>query len=115
MLDLSNLNLKQLREILSWLRQYQDLKKKVWKRWVDYFKRTLNSENLYVVEYYPSIQEDDAYFIAKDVYKRTFWIDVDKSKIKFCTKDSILWWIKVYRDDSMIDLSFLKIEKLMKK
>ena len=113
--DLNNLDLKQLKNILSWLRNYEDLKKKVWRRWVELFKRNLSSENLFIIEYYPSIKEEDAYKIAQDVYKKTFNLEVWKSQIQFFAKDSILWWIKVYKDDSMVDLSFLKIEKLMKK
>lgn len=110
-----NLDEKGLKNLLSELKLYQDLKKKLGNRWEEIFDRKHSWEKLLVVEHFSSVTEDMAWEHAKSVYKKAFELDVLREKIKFISKDALKWGIKVYLDDSMVDLSFSKIEKSIKK
>lgn len=115
MTNLQNLDLQKLKDLLSWLKLYEDMSKKLWNRWKSLFKRNLYKQNNFLVEFYPSISQIEAYNVAREVYKKSFNIEVPEKNIKFSAKESILWWIKVYKDDSMVDLSFSKVENIMRK
>ena len=104
----------ELKKILSSLKLYLDLSKKLWKRWRDVFRRNLNWESKLLVEYFPSINKDIAYEKASQVYNKVFSINPSKKEIFFEEKNSILWWIKVYKDDMLVDLSFSKIERKLR-
>lgn len=110
----NTLDEKGLKDLLRELKLYQDLQQKLWKRWQELFERKENGEKLYVVEYFPSISEDVAWEQAEGIYKKAFDENVSRDKVKFISKEALLWGMKVYLDDSMVDLSFSKIEQLIK-
>lgn len=106
-----NLDAKGLKNLLRELKLYQDLQKKLWDRGVDLFERKHSGKKQLVVEYFPSLWEESAWKQAENVYSKVFNLDTQREKIKFVSKESIKWWMKIYFDDSMVDLSFEKIEK----
>lgn len=106
---------KGLKNLLSELKLYQDLQKKLGNRWEDLFDRKHSWEKLLVVEHFTSVTEDMAWEQAESVYKKAFALDVSREKVKFVSRDTLKWGIKVYLDDSMVDLSFSKIEQSIKK
>jgi len=114
-MDFKNLNKEELEKLLKDLNLYNDLRKKLWKRWTNLFKRNINSSNLLEVEYFSSISEDIAYDNALEIYMKVFNISPKRNEIRFISKDSIQWWIKVYKDDLMVDFSFSKVENILKK
>lgn len=114
-MDFKNLKKEELEKLLAELNLYKDLWKKLWKRGTKLFKRNISGESLYEVEYFSSINEDIAYENAMQVYTKVFDVTPKKEEIRFISKDSIWGWIKVYKDDSMVDLSFSKVENLLKK
>ena len=111
---INNLDAKGLQELLREVKMYQDLKTKLGKRWEELFERKHSWEQLLVVEYFTSVSEDLAWEQAKNVYKKAFEMDVQKEKVLFVQNEWLQWGIKVYLDDSMVDLSFSKIEKFIK-
>ena len=113
-MNIKNLNKSELKELLSYLNFYLDLSKKLWKRGRDFFKRSLTWASKLLVEYFPSINEDTAYEKSLKVYSNIFSMKPSKEDIRFEAKDYLLWWIKVYKDDMLVDLSFKKIEKMLK-
>jgi len=114
-MDFKSLKRDELEALLKDLNLYNDLRKKLWKRWTQLFKRNMNNSNLLEVEYFPSINEDIAYDNALDVYTKVFNITPKKDEIRFISKKSIWWGIKVYMNDSMVDFSFSKVENILKK
>ena len=112
--DINGLSLIELKNLLRQVKQFKDLKTKLWKRWVDLFNRNLKNEDLLVVEYFGDTNVDEVFELSSKVFKQMFNDDVKKSDINFVRDDNIKWWIKIYKNDSMVDLSFLKIEKLIK-
>ncbi len=114
-MDFKKLNREELKDLLSELNTYKDMQKKLWKRWAELFKRDIKWENMFEVHFFPSISEDVAYDNALYVFKKVFEVSPQKKDIKFVPNKTLWWGIKVYRDDSMVDLSFSKVEKLLKK
>jgi len=112
--DINSLNLSELKDLLKQVKEFKDLKTKLWKRWVDLFNRNLEGKDLFIVEYFWDTNEDEVYTISKKVFIDIFNSDIEKSEINFVRNDEIKWWIKVYKNDSMVDLSFSKVEKLIK-
>ena len=110
---LNGLSLSELKDLWKKLNLYKNLEKQLWNRWTAEFKRTLNWTDLLVVEYFSSINEDIAFEKASEVYSKVFKINPNKSDIKFVINDKISGWIKVYLNDSMVDISFSKVENMM--
>lgn len=108
------LDLKGLRTLLHEMNTYKDLRSKLWNRWIELFKRNMNNKNLLVVEYFPSAPKDVVEDIATGVYKNTFALEVKKEDIVFVEKKDIWWWVKIYKDDLMVDMSFSKVQKLIR-
>ncbi len=112
---LKDLNSDQLKKLLNELLEYQDMTKKLWERGRKLFVRELTGIPYLMVEYYPSLEIQDVYESAKEVYEKMFSIEPKMEQIHFVSKPDILWGMKVYKDDQMVDMSFSKVEKQLKK
>ena len=115
MQNLEWLDKAELEELLKDLKVYNDLIKKVWKRWKIIFDNKFNWINQYSVEYYGDIDESYILSEAKEIYKKMFDIDVSDNDIKLTRNEKIKWGMKIYLNDSLIDLSFLKFYNLLNK
>lgn len=115
MQNLEKLNKAELEKLLRNLRLYNDLIKKVWKRGRTIYDNIFKWVNSYTVEYFSILDEDYVLTEAIAIYKKIFNLDVKKEDIKLIKNENIKWWIKVYLNDSLIDLSFLKFYNLLKK
>ncbi len=114
-MNLKNLDLVESKTLLKNLRLYRDLTKKLGNRWRRIFDKLQNNKSFFLIEYYPSISEDFAYAKAIEIYKKVFDCNPTREEVILSPKELILWWIKVYKDDNVVDLSFSKIEKKLKK
>ncbi len=115
MQNIQNLNKLELKELLRNLRFYNDLTKKIWNRWKKVYEKVFNWKNEYLVEYYWDIEESYVLEKAKNVYKKIFNIDIITNDIKIIKNEKIKWWMKVYLNDDLVDLSFLKFYNLLNK
>lgn len=115
MKGIDTLDLTQLKGLLSDLKVYKDMTKKLWKRGKDLFHRNLSDNSFFQIEYFPSLSEEDVYLSALPVYKKVFGVEPKKSEITFIKKDGILGGMKIYKDDNVVDMSFSKVERLLKK
>ena len=113
--NIESLNKAELEKLLKDLKTYKDLISKVWKRWKDVFNNVFNGINQYSVEYYGDMDESYILSEAKEIYKKVFSIDVADSDINLIKNEKIKWGMKVYLNDSLIDLSFLKFYNLLNK
>jgi hypothetical protein len=114
MKNIEKLQKNELEELLKDLRLYKDLVKKVWSRWKKIFHNIFNETNEYSVEYYWDLDESYVFKKSKKVYKKLFDIEVDESDIKLIKKDSLKWGMRIYFNDKLVDLSFLKFYNLLK-
>ena len=112
MTKLENLKLDELKLLLKQVVEYKTLRKQLWNRWIELFNKKMNWTDSFVVEYFSDTEL--AFNIAKEVYKKAFNFDIKQNEIKFIKKEELKWWIKVYKNDSMVDISFSKIEKLIR-
>lgn len=109
------LSLDELKKILRDLELYKELRTKLWKRWVQKFHNLQTGKKHFTVEYFHAIDENLAYEEAKKVYKQIFSLDVEKQEITFKKVEDILWGIRVFVDDKIVDLSYLKVERELSK
>lgn len=115
MQNIDNLQQAELEQLLKNLKTYRDLVKKVGKRWKQIFNNVFNGVNTYSVEYYGDIDEKYVLKEAKEIYKKMFDVDVKESDIEVVKNQNIKWGIKVYLNDNLIDLSFLKFYNILNK
>ncbi len=112
MYNIENLKLEELQKLLKEIKAYRQLSKQLWERGIELFKRNLDWSNLLLVEYFSD--KDNAINTSLSIYKKFFDLDVKKEDIKTIQKKELKWWVKVYKNDFLVDLSFSKIEKLLK-
>lgn len=111
---IENLNISELKKVLKWLNKYSLLRKNLWKRWEKLFKRWLSGKPYLLVEFTSSISKDLAFEEAFKVYVKTFNIKPEKVDVELMPTDTISWWIRVYFDDDMVDLSYNRVETKIK-
>lgn len=113
--EVKNLSLSELQEVLKEVKLYRTLEKQLGQRGKELFTRNKEGRDLFVVEYFTSLTEEAAYEMAANTYKKVFDISVNKEDIQFVASDKLSGGIKVYKNDSLVDLSFSKIEKRVSK
>lgn len=114
-MDFWGLSKDKLKALLKDLNLYNNLTKKLWNRWKRLFNKIKYDKSYYLVEYYPYSDMDYITSKSLDVYNKFFSSKPDKNEIVFIPKKSVLWWMKVYKDDNVVDLSFEKVERNLKK
>lgn len=115
MQEIQNLNKAELEKLLKDLKTYKNLVKQVGNRWKIIYDNLFNWKNECKVEYYWDIEESFVFGEAKEIYKKVFNLDVSESDIKIIKNDKIKWWLKIYLNDNLVDLSFLKFYNLLNK
>lgn len=107
--------LPEAKNLLSQLRVYEDMQKKLWKRWIALFLRNQKWEHLYKVEYHSSLWKQEALSQALALFAKVFSQTVHQKDIIFI-EDNTLWGgMKLYFDDSLLDMSFQRVEKKFQK
>ncbi|MDD3793771.1 MAG: hypothetical protein PHI37_03080 [Candidatus Gracilibacteria bacterium] len=113
--NINNLTLEDSKSLLKEVKLYRDLKKQLGSRGVNLYNKIKTGKKNLVVEYFPSMSQDLAWEEANKVFTKVFSLNVKKEDVIFVEKESILGGIRVYSDDSVVDLSYLKIERIVKK
>lgn len=111
----NTLSLPEMKTLLSELRTYSDMTKKLWKRGRDLFSKNLTGEKTFNVEYYPALWEDAAWAQAQTVFDKSFSLTPKREQVCFTELESVKWGMKVYVDDMMVDMSFDAVEKKIQK
>ncbi len=114
MKTIENLNVSELKEILKSLRKYSFMRKNLGKRWEKLFKRGLSDKPQLLVEFFPWISEELAYEKSFKAYEKVFNIKPNKEDIEFKKVGTMKWWIRVYFDDDMVDISYNRVENKIK-
>ena len=115
MTNLENLDRSQLQELYKQLLEYKNLSKKLWKRGKTQFQNKLLWKDTFVVEYHPSLEVWYVEDQAKSVFQKVFGKTPDKSEISFQSSSSLLGGMKIYWNDFLVDMSFLKFYNKIKK
>ncbi|MDP5038872.1 MAG: hypothetical protein NWP80_00310 [Candidatus Gracilibacteria bacterium] len=112
---IENLGGVELKEILKQLKIYKELKTKLGNRGTVIYKNSLDNIKSLVVEYSSSTNKDFALEQSISIYKNIFNIEVSNSDIKLIENKDLIGGIKVFCEDNMIDLTFLKYQKILSK
>ena len=112
--DITKMSLEQLKVVLKELRLYKDLTTELWERGRDLFERIQNGKHNYQVEHFSAVNPDLAWKNAEEIFSKVFKVSPKKEEVQFIKNDHLKWWIKVYLDDEVVDLSFDKVEKALK-
>lgn len=67
-----------------------------------------------MVEYFPNVDEDFVFSKSLPVFKKFFELTPKREEILFVKKESLLWGMKIYKDDSLVDLSFARVVNKLK-
>lgn len=114
-LTIDNLNLFELQELLKELKLFSNLKKQLWNRGKNLYYELKTGKKAFEVEYFSKISENVAWEEAKKVFEKIFKETPEKKDIVFTPKSKLEWWIKVYVGDKILDMSYEKIKKVLKK
>lgn len=114
MTSIDTLSLSEAKKTLKSLRSYQDISKKIGKRWKMIFKKKMEWISTFTVEYFPNVDEDFAYEKSLPVFKKFFDVTPKKEEILFVKKENLQWGMKVYKDDSLIDISYSRVVNKLK-
>lgn len=114
-IDLGNMSREQLQKTLKDLRLYRDLERELWERGKELFDRIQNGKHSYQIEHFSAVSVDLAWSSGKDIFKKVFKVEPDRDEVDFYVSKNLKGWIKVYFDDEVVDLSFDKVEKALKK
>ena len=52
---------------------------------------------------------------SKKIFDKVFGLNVNREEVVFSKKENLKWGIKVYVNDKMIDLSYDRVEKMVRK
>lgn len=113
--DIEKLDKKELQELLSKLTLYRDLKKGLGSRGKDVFEKLQTGAKKLVVEYFSATDRSYVEEQACSIYKNVFSLNVEPKDIEFRESANILGGMRVFVDDKVLDLSYLKIENQFSK
>ncbi len=110
--EIDSLDLSWLKTILKDLKLYQSLKKELWKRWVKQYNKLKTWEISLSVEYYSALSEDYVLQESIKIFEKVFSLkDIKKDSIKLIKSEDISWWMRLFVEDKVLDLTYSKIEK----
>ncbi|MCT4617687.1 MAG: hypothetical protein N4A38_05765 [Candidatus Gracilibacteria bacterium] len=114
-MDLTSLNREELKNLLKKLKTFKNLRSSLGKRGDEQFKHLEDGTPILTVEHTSKVSSSLAYEKALEVFKKAFKLEPKQEDIKFVVNDNLVGGIRVIKDDSLVDLSFLKIENALTK
>lgn len=114
--DISKLNKTELRDLLKQIKLFEYLKRSLWKRWILEFEKISYWKKICKIEYSDFWDTSLAYYKAKSVklFNDLYWLNITETEISFVSNKNLIWWIRIFFNDNMFDLSYKRFEKLMK-
>lgn len=116
MIDVSKLEKTQLQEVLRELQMLRSLQKALGKRGRNEYMRKKDKIDMLKVEYFDT-SETSFWFIQQtsiELFKKLFWSNVTVSQIEFVKNQNLKWWMRIYCNDSMYDMSYNRFEQILK-
>lgn len=114
--DWQNLNREELKSLLKDLKWVKMLLKDLWnKRWFKEFTKVNTWKSSYIVEYFPSMSQKDLESLSISIYSKAFNKNVPTDEIIFKENPELNWWLRIFSDYDMLDLSYKKIESFLLK
>ncbi len=109
MVNIDNLTKIEAQELSKNLKKYNQISKTVWNRWKKMFLLNLDNKKELLIEYSLWLDPNEVLEKGIPLYKKVFWLEVKKQDIVLKLDEKLMWWIRLYYWDSMLDMSFKKI------
>lgn len=109
MVNIDNLTKNEAQELSKNLKKYNQISKTVWNRWKKMFLLNLDNKKELLIEYSLWLDPNEVLEKAIPLYKKVFWLEVKNQDIVLKLDEKLMWWIRLYYWDSMLDMSFKKI------
>lgn len=115
MIDLNWLWKDKTLELLKKIKLYSSLTKTIWrtraKREFDFLDEW---KSFYKVQYFSGMDIKDVEEQALNLYKKSFWEDIDVESIVFESNDDVQWGIRLFKNHELLDMSFKNIAEKMR-
>lgn len=112
--NLNWLSQEELKVLLKDLSLYKNLISQTWKRWKEIFSHLKEWKNKFFVEFFPNLEKNFVLEESKKIFEKIFWQKPSDEEISLKENKKILWWMKIFFNDDMVDMSFLKFQKIIK-
>lgn len=113
--NVEKLNSSESESLLKELKLFSSLRKQLWRRWEVLFNEMKTWKKSFEVEYFSGIGENIAWEEAQKWFEKVFKEKPSKEEVFFKQKDTLKWWIKLYVWSNVLDLSYDRIEKAIRK
>jgi len=113
MKEIASLSKKELRTLLKHLTTYQKLQKAIGKRGVSEYHRVQNGKDILKVEYFPTKDMSGIQKQTLEIYEKVYSKKIDTKDILWIEKQDLQWWIRVFLNDEMIDMSFARFAQIL--
>lgn len=113
-LNLEKLSGEELKSLLKEVKLYKQLQRQLGQRGTTLFHNIKNNTSYFKVEYFGSVGEEIAWTKAQDVFKKVFEVEPKKEEVVFEENNNLIGGMKVYKDDLVADMSYVKIERAMR-
>ncbi|PZM83579.1 hypothetical protein DLH72_03670 [Candidatus Gracilibacteria bacterium] len=114
-INIDKLNLSELKDLLKEVKLYRDLKTQLGDRAEKIYNKIKKGEKTLSVEYFPAISKELAFDESKKIFKNIFNLDVEEKDVLLKENEQLRGGMRVYMDDKVVDLSYLKIERELSK
>jgi len=112
MQNVSSLSKEELHLLHKNLTIYQKLQKAIGKRGVAEYHRLKNGKNILKVEYFPTTDFSWMQSQALEIYQKIYNQKIDASVVNWIEKKEIQWWMRVFFNDAMVDMSFARFSHM---
>jgi hypothetical protein len=115
-MDITNLDKKDLVILVKKLKLLNSLKKSLWNRWIREYKKINEGKDIFKVEYFDFGPETTHYIKDKaiEIFKKLFWLNLQLTQIEFVKNQNLQWWMRIFYNDNMFDLSYNRFQNLLK-
>ncbi len=107
--DIEKLEKPDLLKTLKLLKKFRLLQKDIWNKSKEIFHSSFFKTQKFVVEYFPTINKNDLENFILNTFKLEYWVDIAYENILWKENQNLKWWIRLFIDDDMVDISFEKI------
>jgi len=109
MTNLDSLTLNEWISLIKSLKKYSKITSQIWNRWKKIFFDNIDNKIQLTVEYSLWLNKDEVLEQALQVYIKSFKKDINIQDITLVIKNDLIWGMRVFYWDNMIDMSFKRI------
>lgn len=114
-MEINKYSKSELTEISKLLKKYRSLRKNIGKKSSAIIETELSWEVRILIEYFPALDKNSITDKVNDIYLSIFWEKVNVNKIIWKENELLVWWIRLFLGDDMLDISFENVKNDLRK